>query len=744
MATQNTAHPNPTGIDGGDLELLRRCIHYNPHGIYGFHSVDDSSAVIRTRQVGAELVELSIDSTTTPMTPIGDDIWVAEVSGSQARDYRLGVQYPLVEMKEVADPYFYLPTVGDEDLYLIGEGRHEQLWKVLGAHVHTYGDVTGVSFAVWAPNARGVAVIGDFNMWNPSQYPMRSLGSSGIWELFVPGIEVGAVYKYAIFDSEGNRHDHADPMAQLAETPPATGSVVTSSSYEWQDGEWIANRASQSAQSAPMSIYEVHLGSWKPGLNYQQLTQELVDYVDGMGYTHVEFMPLSEHPFAPSWGYQVTGYYAPTSRFGSPDELRALIDAFHARGIGVIMDWVPGHFPKDDWALARFDGTPLYEHPDWRRGEQKDWGTYVFNYGRNEVRNFLYANALYWVDEFHIDGLRVDAVASMLYLDYSREDGEWEPNQYGGREHLEAMQFLQEMNATLHKLHPGALTIAEESTSWPGVTALTSDGGLGFDFKWNMGWMHDTLEYYSLDPIYRSYHHNEITFAMVYQYSEKFILPISHDEVVHGKGTLWTRMPGDAWNKAAGLRTLLAFMWAHPGKQLLFQGQDFGQVGEWNEADGLYWSDMDGWEGEYHRGIQRLTHHLNDLYAQHPAFYTQDDRPEGFRWVKADDAGNNILAFIRYGAPVPNETGTDPATAEKILCVFNLGGYSQPHYTIGMPEAGTWERILNTDEDEYEGAGNFLEYEVPTIHKEWDGLQDALEIHIPAMSAQFYRLKDAS
>ncbi|MDD7587050.1 MAG: 1,4-alpha-glucan branching protein GlgB [Corynebacterium glucuronolyticum] len=713
-----------------DLDLLRRCQHYCPHDHYGFHATDDG-AIVRTRQVGAEGVFLLIDGDSVPMESLGDDIWAIHLDDGTPRDYRFSVKYPLVDAVEKADPYFFLPTLGDQDIYLIGEGRHERLWEVLGSHVHTYetelGEVTGTSFAVWAPAAKGVAVVGDFCSWNPSQYPMRAMGSSGVWEIFIPGLTEGTVYKYAIHTESGQRLEKADPMARLAETPPATGSVVTSSSYEWQDDEWISARAETFPTTEPMSVYEVHLGSWKQGLSYQQLADELVDYVDGMGYTHVEFLPVSEHPFGGSWGYQVTGYYAPTSRFGSPDDLRALIDAFHARGIGVILDWVPAHFPKDEWALARFDGSPLYEHPDWRRGEQKDWGTYVFNFGRNEVRNFLVANALYWVDEFHIDGLRVDAVASMLYLDYSREDGEWTPNQYGGRENLEAVQFLQEMNATVHKNHPGIVTIAEESTSWPGVTDFTSNGGLGFTFKWNMGWMHDTLEYFSHDPIHRSYHHNEVTFAMVYHYSERFVLPISHDEVVHGKGTLWQKMPGDAWNKAAGLRTLLAFMWGHPGKQLLFQGQDFGQVGEWNEAESLYWADMDGWEGEYHRGIQKLTHDLNSVYTESPALYSLDFKPEGFRWIKADDADNNILAFVR--------TGDD---GSKVLCVYNFGGYSQPNYTVGVPEPGTWKRILNTDEDVYEGAGNFLEFEAHTEDRPWDGCDQSISVHIPAMSAQFY------
>ena len=590
------------------------------------------------------------------------------------------------------------------------------------------GEVHGTSFAVWAPNAIGVAVVGDFCGWNSSQYPMRSLGSSGIWELFIPNVGDGDVYKYAIQTREGHRRDKADPLAKLSETPPRTGSVVTTSQYTWQDSEWMERREAINNIDAPISVYEVHLGSWKQGLSYSDLATELVDYVVEQGFTHVEFLPVAEHPFGGSWGYQVSGYFAPSSRWGTPDEFRALVDAFHQHGIGVLVDWVPGHFPKDDFALARFDGEALYEHPDWRRGEQKEWGTYVFDFGRTDVRNFLVANALYWLDEFHIDGLRVDAVASMLYLDYSRKDGEWLPNQYGGRENLDAVQLLQEVNATVHRAFPGVLTVAEESTSWPGVTAPTEEGGLGFSLKWNMGWMNDTLEYFSKDPVHREYHHNEITFSMVYAYSEKFILPFSHDEVVHGKGSLWNRMPGDAWNKAAGLRSLFAYMWAHPGKNLLFQGQEFGQIEEWSEARSIDWYDMEGWEGEYHCGINALVRTLNSLYKELPALYSQDHTYEGFSWAKSDDASHNVLAFHRHG--------TD---GSKLLCVFNFGGTSHLGYTLGVPEGGQWVRILNTDDGIYEGADNDLPTEVEAVSFPWDGYDFSVQLHVPAMSGQWYR-----
>ena len=689
--------------------------------------------MVRTRQLGAERVELLINGRSpVDMDPIGDDIFAIWLDDAQPQDYRLRITWPNQDPITTADPYYFLPTLGETDIYLISEGRHERLWEVLGSTVRSYttvmGEVHGTSFAVWAPNAIGVAVVGDFCGWNSSQYPMRSLGSSGIWELFIPNVGDGDVYKYAIQTREGHRRDKADPLAKLSETPPRTGSVVTTSQYTWRDSEWMERREAINNIDAPISVYEVHLGSWKQGLSYSDLATELVDYVVEQGFTHVEFLPVAEHPFGGSWGYQVSGYFAPSSRWGTPDEFRALVDAFHQHGIGVLVDWVPGHFPKDDFALARFDGEALYEHPDWRRGEQKEWGTYVFDFGRTEVRNFLVANALYWLDEFHIDGLRVDAVASMLYLDYSRKDGEWLPNQYGGRENLDAVQLLQEVNATVHRAFPGVLTVAEESTSWPGVTAPTEEGGLGFSLKWNMGWMNDTLEYFSKDPVHREYHHNEITFSMVYAYSEKFILPFSHDEVVHGKGSLWNRMPGDAWNKAAGLRSLFAYMWAHPGKNLLFQGQEFGQIEEWSEARSIDWYDMEGWEGEYHCGINALVRTLNSLYKELPALYSQDHNYEGFSWAKSDDASHNVLAFHRHG--------TD---GSKLLCVFNFGGASHLGYTLGVPEGGQWVRILNTDDGIYEGADNDLPTEVEAVSFPWDGYDFSVQLHVPAMSGQWYR-----
>ncbi|WJY73059.1 1,4-alpha-glucan branching enzyme GlgB [Corynebacterium auriscanis] len=724
-------------IDDDDRTRLVQRRHHAPHDVLGVHSLHDGRGVLRTVQCGASAVtaRLAPSGDEIQLEHIGDDIFAAAltVPASEVATYELDITWADGSSSTISqDPYRQPPTVGDVDQHLIGEGRHERLWEVLGAHLF---DDELCSFAVWAPHAAGVSIIGDFNGWNPRQHPMRALGSSGIWEISLPGVSAGSVYKFHITTGDGVHMDKADPMARLAERSPATGSIVVAPSrYEWNDGAWLAKRATAAHDLNPMSIYEVHFGSWRKGLSYQDMATELVDYVREKGFTHVELMGISEHPFEPSWGYQVTSYYAPNNRFGSPDDLRALIDAFHQAGIGVIMDWVPGHFPKDEWALGKFDGQACYEHPDPRRGEQPDWGTYVFDFGRAEVKNFLVANALYWCREFHIDGLRVDAVASILYLDYSREEGEWLPNIYGGRENLDAVSFLQEMNATVHRDSPGVLTIAEESTSWPGVTAPTSDNGLGFSLKWNMGWMHDTLEYVQRDPIHRSHHHGEITFSMVYAYSEKYVLPISHDEVVHGKGTLWSRMPaGHSWDRAAMVRALLAYMWTHPGKKLLFQGQEWGQPAEWNEAKGLDWADLEGWEGEFHRGISGLVSQLNQLYTSLPALSSSDHDPRGFRWIAADDAANNVLSYLRRHK-LPD--GSD----QWVACVVNFSGSSYSNYRIGLPVAGTWREVLNTDATEFEGAGRAvgldLDAQTPGSH----GLSFSAHLDVPAHSARVFLL----
>ncbi len=654
------------------------------------------------------------------------------VDGSPT-DYRLDVTYDSQTFR-VDDPYRWLPTLGEVDLHLIGEGRHENLWQVLGAHVRAYdtpgGTVAGTSFAVWAPAARGVRVEGDFDYWSGRAYPMRTLGSSGVWELFIPGVGDGSRYKFQILGADGVWRDKADPMAFAAEVPPATASVVFTSAYKWDDDEWLQRRAETPWHAAPVSIYEVHLGSWRMGLSYRQLAIELVDYVLATGFTHVEFLPVSEHPFGGSWGYQVSSYYAPTSRFGNPDEFRYLVDQLHRAGIGVIIDWVPGHFPKDAFALARFDGTALYEHADPRRGEQLDWGTYVFNFGRSEVRNFLVANALFWLEEFHVDGLRVDAVASMLYLDYSRPAGEWLPNIYGGRENLEAVAFLQEVNATVYKRVPGVVTIAEESTSWPGVTRPTHLGGLGFGFKWNMGWMHDTLSYIHHEPVHRQFHHNEMTFSMMYAYSENFMLPISHDEVVHGKGSVLNKIPGDQWQKLATMRALFAFMWAHPGKQLLFMGQEFAQGAEWSEARSLDWWLLDG---DGHRGMQQLVRDLNFTYRETSALWSQDVDPAGFSWIDANDASGNTLSFVRFGVD-----------GSMLACVANFSSVPHERYRLGLPRAGRWDEVINTDAEVYSGSGVGNLGSVHADETSWHGQPASAELRIPPLGVVWLRYVETS
>lgn len=584
-------------------------------------------------------------------------------------------------------------TLGEMDLHLIGEGRHERLWNALGAHVlrDDSGALRGTAFSVWAPNAQAVSVIGDMNYWDKFTHPMTKIGTSGIWEVFIPDIGAGTKYKFAVQTIDWRWVDHADPMAQQTEIPPLTASIVNESTYEWKDKKWMQARSNFEAYKAPISVYEVHLGSWRPGLNYKELAEQLAEYVKWIGFTHVEFLPVMEHPFGGSWGYQVTSLFAPTSRFGSPDEFKYLVDHLHQNGIGVILDWVPAHFPKDEWALAKFDGTALYEHADPRLGEHPDWGTLIFNFGRNEVRNFLVASALYWLIEFNIDGLRVDAVASMLYLDYSRKEGEWIPNRYGGRENLEAVQFLQEATATAYREAPGIMMIAEESTAWGGVTRPTSENGLGFGFKWNMGWMHDTLEYIKHEPIHRMYHHNQITFSILYAWSENYMLPLSHDEVVHGKGSLLDKIPGDRWQKMATLRALYGFMWAHPGKQLLFMGCEFGQNDEWSESRSLDWHLNDY---EEHRGIQLSVKALNDEYKATPALWDQDCTPDGFQWLVGDDGQGNTLAFARYSS-----------NGDVLISITNFSPVPHEHYRFYLPSAGKWKEVLNTDDLAYGGSG---------------------------------------
>ena len=611
------------------------------------------------------------------------------------------------------------------DLEGFHTGGDTEAWRRLGSHVvevqdPTRGTLRGTRFAVWAPNARRVQVMGDFNWWQGDD--MELVPGSGVWALWKEDVLEGTQYKYKIQHADGTWQEKVDPYAFHSQRPPENASVVWTSRHEWapSEDEWLARRAAADPYHSQMSIYELHLGSWRKGLGYTQLVEELPEYVRWMGYTHVELMPVMAHPLAASWGYQVTGYYAADSRYGDPDELRVLIEALHAAGIGVILDWVPGHFPKDDWALGRFDGTALYEHADPRQGVHPDWGTYVFNYGRNEVKSFLVSNALYWVSEFHIDALRVDAVASMLYLDYSRKEGEWVPNKYGGRENLEAIDLLRYVNKHLYERQPGVMMIAEESTSFPGVTKPVHEGGLGFGFKWNMGWMNDSLEYIELDPIYRQYHHNEMTFAMVYAYSENYILPISHDEVVHGKGSMVNKVPQDDWRKFSTLRTFYSFMWAFPGKQLLFMGQEFGERAEWNEEAGLEWW-VDGMQ--WHKGLRDMMREINQVQAATPALYERDCEPDGFSWINANDWMANTFSWLRYGADHEREI---------VACMANFSPEPYEQYAIRVPRPGVWREILNTSDTRWDGDGGYENGVLTTFVGE-DGT-DQLMVRVPPLS----------
>ena len=649
-----------------------------------------------------------------------------------AQDYRFEADYanggaPITY--RYADPYGSWPTLGDLDLHLFTEGNHRRLWEMLGAHPREHGGLTGVSFAVWAPNARAVRVVGDWNYWDGRVHPMRALGAAGVWELFIPGVEPGSRYKYELVAADGSVILKTDPMAFAMEVPPGTASVVVGEGgYEWGDDTWMSQRAVTDGLRSPMAVYELHLGSWRHGegdkpLTYRELAEQLPDYVADLGFTHVEMLPVAEHPFTGSWGYQVSGYYAPTARFGSPDDFRILVDALHQRGIGVILDWVPAHFPRDAFALARFDGTALYEHSDPRQGEHPDWGTLVFNFGRNEVRNFLVANALYWIEQFHIDGLRVDAVASMLYLDYSRKAGEWVPNRFGGRENLEAVAFLKEVNEVVFGLHPGATVIAEESTAWPGVSRPTYLGGLGFGYKWNMGWMHDTLDYFHHDPVHRRYHHGELTFGLLYAWSENFILPLSHDEVVHGKGSLLNKMPGDRWQQLANLRALYAWMWAHPGKQLLFMGAELGVEREWNHDAQLDWWILEHWDG--HRRLRDMLRDLNRVYREHGALWQADVEPEGFEWIDANDGEQSVLSFLRRGH--------DRSAGDVVACVANLTPLPRYGYRMGLPVPGRWTELLNSDAADWGGSGIGNMGAVEAEEAPWHGQRWSAAITLPPL-----------
>ncbi len=715
-----------------ELETLVRREHSNPHAILGAHP-DSGGVVIRTFRPAARAVTVHVEDDTIELEQIHPaGLFEGALEGAELPlRYRLEVDYGDGATFTIEDPYAFTPTLGELDLHLIGEGRHERIYDKLGSHEVEHQDVRGTAFAVWAPSARAVSVVGDFNSWDGRLHAMRSLGSSGVWELFLPEVQAGARYKYEILGADGELVLKADPYAQETELPPKTASVVFRSHHAWgaQDQEWLDDRAASQPLGRPVSIYEVHLGSWRlnslegnRSLHYGELADELSAYVKDMGFTHIELLPVMAHPFSGSWGYQVTGYYAPTPRYGRPDELRQFVECMHESGVGVILDWVPAHFPRDQFALARFDGTALYEHSDPRRGEHPDWGTLVFNLGRHEVRNFLVSNALFWLRNYHIDGIRVDAVASMLYLDYSRREGEWVPNRFGGREDLDAVAFLKQLNEVIYGHEPGIISAAEESTAWPGVSRPTYLGGLGFGFKWNMGWMHDTLAYFQQEPIYRRYHHHELTFSLMYAFSENFILPLSHDEVVHGKRSLLEKMPGDRWQKLANLRALYAYMWAHPGKKLLFMGGEFAQETEWSHERSLDWHLL---ERPDHAGIQSLVRDLNRSYRDEPALWELDADPGGFWWIEPNDADSNVIAFARRSRD-----------GERVL-VFaaNLSPVPREGYRLGLPRSCRWKEALNTDSTFYGGSdvGNLGGVEPEPIP--WHGQPVSALITLPPLAA---------
>jgi len=678
------------------LSRLQAGTHHDPFQFLGCHPIAKGWEV----RVWLPSAETATLEQKYPLQRYpNSDLFTVRLSAAQkkalAQHYQVQWQEKDGSEHQVVSPYSFMPQLGELDLHLFAEGRHWHIYQFLGANPKIVDGVAGVLFAVWAPSANRVSVVGDFDGWHGLRHPMRVRGDSGIWELFIPGLMAGDIYKFEIRNAQTSGvFIKTDPYAKAMELRPLTGSVVAETHFNWADQSWLKARAERDWQATPMNIYEVHLGSWQRDdaggfLNYREIAHRLVEYVVWMGYTHIELLPISEHPLDESWGYQTTGYFAPTRRFGDPDDFRYFVEYCHQHQIGVFLDWVPAHFPKDTFALARFDGSALYEHEDPRKGEHQDWGTYIFNFGRNEVRNFLIANALYWLDEFHIDGLRVDAVASMLYLDYSRDEGAWVPNQYGGRENIEAIEFLKTLNAEVHIQSPGALVMAEESTSWPMVSRPTWMGGLGFSMKWNMGWMNDTLDFFEKDPVYRPYHHNQLTFSQMYAYSENFILPLSHDEVVHLKKSLVGKMPGDLWQKMANMRLLMGYQLLHPGKKLLFMGCEFAQWQEWSDARGLDWYLCDQPEN---RGVQLLVRDLNLLYRNHSALHERDFSTEGFEWIDCHDYEQSILSFMRQ------------SKTEKIICVFNFTPVPRNHYRIGLPEAGSYSEVINSDAAVYGGS----------------------------------------
>lgn len=726
-----------TGITAGDVQRIVDVEHSDPHHVLGAHpcSVDGKDGLIlrafHPDAVGADVI---VDGELLPMEDSGAKgiFWRWMTEKSLPLRYTVRFTFTDGSTWERESPYRFTPSLGEQDLYFAGEGKHYELYEKMGAHLMEMDGVRGVAFAVWAPNAKRVSVIGDFNFWDGRLFPMRSMGSTGIWELFIPDLDAGTLYKYEIKTASDDLRIKTDPFAFAMELRPGTASRIWDvDGHSWEDEQWMEDRRTRDLFSSPMSIYEVHLGSWmrfpeegNRWATYREMAVPLAEHVASFGFTHVELMPIMEHPFDASWGYQVTGYYAPTSRFGTPEDFQYFVDVLHQHGIGVILDWVPAHFPKDDFSLRLFDGTALYEHSDPRQAEHKDWGTLIFNYGRNEVRNYLVSNALFWLEKYHVDGLRVDAVASLLYLDYSRDEGEWIPNRYGGNENLEAIEFLQEFNAMVYGRYPGCFTVAEESTAWTGVTTPTYLGGLGFGFKWDMGWMHDTLEYFSKDPVHRSFHHNDLTFSMMYAYSENFILPLSHDEVVYGKGSLLRKMPGDDWQKFANLRLLYSYMYTHPGKKLLMAGSEFGTWNEWNHESKL---ETELLQYPVHGETARFLKDLGGLYRSENAFWIWDAKSEGFSWIDCNDQFNSILSYIRRGPD------------GYFICVLNFTPVIREGYRVGVPEPGTYREAINSDSMFYGGSNVGNGGGLVTIPEPHHGYGQHLSLTLPPLGCLILR-----
>ncbi len=725
MPDEDTSHPV---LDARQVRLLSQGRHPDPFSVLG-PTKDGRHLVARIPGAIQLWAVNATDQVQLEPHPQDPELF----TGPALPYYRLRIRWASGYVEEREDPYRFGPVIGEFDEHLIGEGEHRSLWKALGAHLITHEQVAGAHFALWAPNARRVSVVGDFNSWNGTAHPMRARGATGVWELFLPGLDEGAVYKYEILGPDGELLPlKADPIGFGSEHPPATGSVIRRiEAHDLRDGSWLARREQINSVNAPISIYEVHLGSWRrtegtgQSLSYLQLATQLVDYAADMGFTHIEVLPVTEHPFDGSWGYQPIGLFAPTIRYGTPQEFAAFVDAAHQRGLGVIADWVPGHFPTDQHGLGRFDGTALYEHLDPREGFHPDWNTLIYNYGRPEVRNYLVANALYWLGEYHLDGLRVDAVASMINRDYSRAEGEWIANKDGGNENYEALDFLKQTNMASYAQHPGIAMIAEDSTAYPGVTRPVDAGGLGFGYKWNLGWMNDSLEYFGKDPVYRKHHHNQLTFGITYAFSENFLLPISHDEVVHGKGSMYSRMPGSHADKLGNLKAFYGYMWGHPGKKLLFMGQEFGQPAEWDYQAQLDWNILDD---PGHAGVQTLVQDLNRIYREQPALHRGDARPEGFQWLLVDEIEHQVFAWLRRGEP------GDP----HVVVVLNLTPVERTGFRIGFPVAGRWLEALNTDSERYHGANRGHGGAIETEAVPSGGEAQSALLTLPPLSAIYF------